>query len=189
MKQARFSLGLTLVEIIIVIGIISILASVALLGMSEYQKSARDKVREVDIEALSVTMRLYIEQYGADIDCQGGLKIDGSLSPVTLASVGCADAERILEFIEADFGFIPADPRGPGSTDYYYYYDNRHACSTVSSGWTGMLFAANLERKDSNVLSVCGVKTGTQGGFMSTTPYGGTISATEPYVKLVNYAR
>lgn len=65
MYQSRFGLrGFTLVEIMVVIGIISLLLGVVLVNASSARQSARDKVRVSDLEMIKVALRLYGENHG-----------------------------------------------------------------------------------------------------------------------------
>ncbi len=180
--------GFSMVEIMIVISIISVLTTIAAVSYSTYREKARDRVRLVEVEHLAVAMRLYIEQFGADIDCTGGLKIDGSLTPETLGVSTCDDGAQILQFIKDDLNIIPHDPLGPGNADYYYYYDSEHLCGD-NGATVPMVFASNLESDKSNVLEVCGSRQGNEGGFLSTTQFGGTIGDSQPYVKLIDYQK
>ena len=132
-------------------------------------------------------MRLYIEQYGSDIDCPGGVKIDGDQTVEILGPSGCTDAAQILAFIEADRGNIPHDPLGPDNDDYYYYFDDNHICANYPS--SAIIFAVNRENEETNALEVCGDHNGNEGGYVRTTEFGGTITASQPYVRLVTRTR
>ncbi len=190
--RSMYKKGFTVPEMMIVIGIISIFAAIVFTGYSKYRERARDAVREVDIERLAVTMRLYIEQYGSDMDCEGGLKIDGNMTVVSYGGgpQDCDDGAQILQFIANEHNGIPHDPLGPGNLDYYYYFDNWHQCAAGgASNAAAMLFAVNLESQDTNAVTVCGSHEGAQGGYLRTTDYGGTLTASQPYVRLVTRSR
>lgn len=94
--------GFTLIEIIVVIGIVGILAAVVFASFSDARKNARDKAIVSETELLRLEARLYFERYGAfatnnfrdnDIgNCSGGIASnsmfgtsnDGSLSSLVL---------------------------------------------------------------------------------------------------------
>jgi len=181
--------GFTLVEILVVIGIIGVLASITLASMSNARENARDKKRIADIAQLELAMRVYVEQYGSDIDCDGGLKIDGGTTVVTLAgSVVCNHGTNILTFLSSFLNTVPADPKGPNDDDYYYYFDNNHSCPSIT-GNVAMVFAVNMEGKGSNINELCGSASGNNGGLMNTTGHGGSINPSIPYVKLINFTK
>ena len=94
--------GFTLVELLIVVAVIAILASLILANYFEARKQARDERRVIDIEQLQLALRLYVEQYGQQIDCEGGVIFDGvsSNTRIDTKSVNtCVDATNILNFI------------------------------------------------------------------------------------------
>lgn len=180
--------GFTLVELLIVVAVISLLAGVIFVNYESAREQARDERRKADIEQLSVAMRLYAEQYGANITCNGGLKIDGSTTVVSLPSTGtCPDGARILSFLANHLKNIPHDPRGPNSNDYYYYFDGDHSCASAPGGTTTMIFAANLESLAPNVTAVCGSAVNNDGGYLNTTSYGGTIGTSRPLVERIDF--
>jgi len=56
--------GFTLIEIVVVIAIIGILASVVIMNINEVKKKARDTQRESDLAQLQLALRLYFEVHG-----------------------------------------------------------------------------------------------------------------------------
>ena len=64
----RMTKGFTLIELMVVIAVIGILASVALVSLTGVQKSARDAQRKSDI----ATYRTAIERYYADLQVYPG---------------------------------------------------------------------------------------------------------------------
>ena len=184
--------GFTLVELLIVVAVIAILASLILANYFEARKQARDERRVIDIEQLQLALRLYVEQYGQQIDCEGGVIFDGvsSNTRINTKSVNtCVDATNILNFIAKNMKDIPQDPLGPGSNDYYYYFDNNHTCNGVA---VPIIFAVNLESKLSNHVQVCPqIGTGNNdGGYSFTTGsfMNGTKNPSQPYVKLITFS-
>lgn len=145
MRYSCKSSGFTLIELIVVIAIIGILSSVIFVAFNKARQQSRDDVRKSDIEQLVLTMRLYVEENGADIDCNDGMKIDGSANK----STGCSGSKAILKFIEEQMGSVPADPLGPGNDKYYYYFDT-NVCDKEAA-----VYARNLETKDTNKSTEC----------------------------------
>ncbi|GEM_PF-645001 len=189
MKRNNSRSGFTLVELIVIIGIIGVLSSIALASFSDARAKSRDEKRVTDVAQIQLALRLYVEQNGSGIDCSGGLKIDGSTTVVSLGSgaAPCDDGSAILSFIESSLGSIPTDPRGSGSSDYYYYFDNVHSCVSAPGGISAMIAAVNLEKLSGNITEVCGSSSGNGGGLQDTTSYGGSINPSVPYVRLINF--
>jgi len=186
MQQRRigYKKGFTLVEVLVAVGIISLLSGVVYMSFEGAREKSRDARRIADIGQLQVVLRLYIEEYGKDIDCATGVKIDGETSVETLPSSGsCPDGAQILTFVETFMGGVPHDPKGPGDDDYYYYYDPAHNCA--ATGQQPLLYAVNMETNESNAAEVCEVVSGNNGGYQNTTAFGGSINPSQPYVKLV----
>lgn len=183
--------GFTLVELLIVLAIIGVLAGVIFVNYESAREQSRDERRIADLAQIEVALRLYVEQYGPDIDCDAGLKIDGSTTVEILnssASQTCADGQQIIDFIAQVMKVVPHDPRGPGSDDYYYYFDNNHDCdSGVNVPDTPLLFAVNLESLSSNASQVCAGVSGDDGGYRRTTLFGGTINPSRPYVVKMDF--
>jgi prepilin-type N-terminal cleavage/methylation domain-containing protein len=188
LRSQAHTRGFTLIEIIVVIGIIGMLAGIALASMSSARASARDKERIATVAQLQLAMRLYVEQHGSDIDCEGGVKFDGISTYTTSLSLGpgCADGQQILDFVDNYFGKVPADPRGSGNSDFYYYFDNRHTCSALPGGYGALVWAANLEHDMGNVNpEICGdqLSTNNDGGFSSTSSY----DPSQPHVRTLDF--
>lgn len=85
--------GFTLVELIIVIAIIGILASIVLLGLNESRAKSRDVARVSDVQQIELALALYREQSGS--------------YPVALSELSPA--------------FLPVVPTDPFSGDDYVY--------------------------------------------------------------------
>lgn len=183
----KSSAGFTLMEILVAVGIIGILSTMTLMSVSEAREDARDKQRMNDVTQLSLALRLYFDQKGAQslIDCDGGVYIDGSDGLSGSMSTGsCPDAAEIISFLESYMGSIPHDPLGPDNPDYYYYYDNDHICQPGER--VPLVFAANLEKIDSNAPAYCSSgDTENDGGFASTA----TINPSAPYLSIIGFTQ
>jgi type II secretory pathway pseudopilin PulG len=194
--------GFSIVELMVVVSIIIILTGIVLYSITEARKSSRDKRRATDLAQLELVMRLYAEKNfatsGGEIDCATGIKIDGNLTPQALPSSGsCNEGDAILAFIRDQLGTVPADPLGPNNRDYYYYFD-KHNCNNLSSAPAHLsdqhllLFAANTERRESNLAEECPYfdvsSASNDGGFQRTTDYGGSFSPSSPYIHRIDFS-
>ena len=188
MKSApRKQIGFSLVEIIVVVTIISLLSAVGYSYLSDSRASARDNVRKTEVQQIALALRAYADTHGADVDCNGGIKIDGNTTPETIGGSSCPDGVQLLTFLETHFDSVPIDPLGPGNNDHYYYFDGAHNCMT--SGAAPLVYAVNLEVNNSNAGQVCAIVSGNDGGYRNTTSYGGSINPSQPYVTSVGFLR
>ena len=113
-------------EVLVAIGIIATLMSVVLVGMSNARKDARDQQRIAAVEQLSLMMRLYVEEYGTNINCPHGIQLKEGGQPVNAGVVGdgtCPDGLQMLDFLRKHMGELPEDPLGDND-DHFYYFDN-----------------------------------------------------------------
>jgi len=176
MKYRSQERGFTLVEILVAVGILSVLTSVVLMGLSSARQKSHDSVRISTVKQLSLMMRLYVEEYGPDIDCAAGIQIKEGGLPAGAGVIGngaCNDGTQILDFLRKQMGELPEDPTGDND-DHFYYYDE-HNC--YSSSQAMMVFASELETVPSNVLDVCDFKNGTDGKY------------TEPYIVILPFVQ
>ncbi len=97
--------GFTLIEILIVVAIIGILASVALVGLNPVQRKGRDARRISDLRQIQTSLELYFTKKG------------------TYPNVSNFPDLK-AELIDAGIGTnnIPDDPRATGSNDIHYFY-------------------------------------------------------------------
>jgi prepilin-type N-terminal cleavage/methylation domain-containing protein len=172
--------GFTLVEILVVISIIAILLTVGSFSYGEVRENARDAKRISDIEQIGLALRLYEQEYGQVPACVNGTVLEVGRTGGMYTGSNCADELLLKQYLTDYFGEIPIDPAGPGDDDYYYYYDAQHNCffGRVSAA---MVFAVNLENKESNAASTCAGVTGNDGGYLNTVG----INPSQPYVYLI----
>jgi len=111
--------GFTLLELLVVIGIIGILVGIGTISYQSAQEKSRDSRRRSDLKAISNAL----EQYYADND--GSYPSDAD----------CAGYESYLNGPE---------PTDPTTGDYYVSASYSDGCST-----TGYCICANLEGEDS----------------------------------------
>lgn len=143
--------GFTLIEILVVVGIIGFLATIAVVTFSNIQKSARDTRRFADAEQLVKAIKLYREQNGGfppvevDGDCSGW--------DSTMTDANSDGNYFIDELVNAGImGKAPRDPSesGPciGVASLHYHYARYNAGSYGCDPARGRMFVfgMNTER-------------------------------------------
>jgi prepilin-type N-terminal cleavage/methylation domain-containing protein len=127
-KKASFKLqaekGFTLIEILIVVAIIGILASVVLVGLGPVQKQGRDARRVSDLRQVQNGLELYFNKNGSYPPTSDWASLKTAL---TGAAIGVSN--------------VPNDPRN--SSPYVYQY---------ASNGSSYVLAAQLEDDNNPVL-------------------------------------
>jgi len=123
--------GFTLIEMLIVISIIALLASMILVGMGGARAKARDSRRIADIKNVQNALELYYSKYGFYPDVQVGLNDPD----------GWQDFSDILTDPEIGIGVsrIPKDPLSNVGQSYEY---------ARSDDGQDYIIGAKLETKD-----------------------------------------
>ena len=133
-----FSGGFTLVELLIVIAIIGILASIVLVSLSSARTKARDTKRIQEISQIQSALELYYAQYGyypnSDFDGCGGWDVGNSSFPFMT---------NLANYLGQIF---PRDMAKNGNCDGYFYYrysPGDYGCSALRGGY--YVLGARLE--------------------------------------------
>jgi len=147
----KYQTGFTLVEILIVIGILGVLSTVGFTSYTATQKNSRDSRRKIDLEMIKQALEVYKSDKGnyppgsvGDVFCDSslgayvGAACNGSFVPCTS---NCGNDWSYTELIgyESDLweGLVPTyiqklpvDPTN-SKTSYYYYEPNCGGAATV----------------------------------------------------------
>ncbi len=131
--------GFTVVELLIVIVVIGILATITIVGYNGMQARANDSRRDSDIRQVQTALELY--------------KLDYNTYPAVCSAdgSGCTLSNLSSALSPTYMAAIPKDPKSP-TTDYQYvksgtsaygiliYYNAKPTCKTgvnIITGWWG----------------------------------------------------
>ncbi|MDE2019519.1 MAG: prepilin-type N-terminal cleavage/methylation domain-containing protein [Patescibacteria group bacterium] len=114
--------GFTLIEILIVVAIIAILASVVLIGLGPSQQSGRDARRLSDLHEVQNALELYYQKYGIYPGNSGGT-----------AGTVTSWANLTTAITGAGVGITNPLPSDPSSGHFYFYGVNSGATPADSS--------------------------------------------------------
>lgn len=143
--------GFTIVELVIVISVIGILATISVIGFSQYQSEGRDTVRESRATAISEALEKYYDENGEYPSCA---QITQSASTVS---------ESVLEGINVD---ALETPTGSGNSitcndltsaedgDYFAYVGDSSATCTGPSGTACSLFRIKYKKERDGAIAV-----------------------------------
>ena len=120
----RDSFGFSLIELMVVMGIIAVILTISMVSITNIKAQNRDKERKADVAEYQLAIRLYYEQNGDYPDYPNGVQlgvgntIDAQLSP-----------------------FLPSLPQDPDGSSQYWY-DSAFDCN----GKVGpVIFTTNME--------------------------------------------
>jgi general secretion pathway protein G len=113
--------GFTLVEILVVLAIISILASVVMASVSDARENARDKKRIADLGQIQLALKLYQVENGHYPKQSEGFSGSASFGKICAGCTG-----PINDTLRRYLGSVPIDPLD--RNDFYYWYDGDQNC-------------------------------------------------------------
>jgi prepilin-type N-terminal cleavage/methylation domain-containing protein len=137
-KVGKHNLGFTLVELLVVISIIGILASIGLIAFNSAQARSRDAKRKSDLKQISSALELFYSDYGKYPSSNAGQILGCSYNSVTRSGTACVWG--LSEFKDVDgsgnaktvyFKVLPQDQ----SSGYTYYYRSIAVDSIADTGY------------------------------------------------------
>ncbi len=144
----KFKYGFTLVELLVVMAIISILATVVVSGFRSSQMRGRDAARKSDLKQLSNSLELFYADYGRYPAASGTEIAACPFDPLTKTGTACsfgATGSR-SEFTDGKTVYFKKLPKDPSSSQYYVY--------AVNSTYTKFQVFAKLENpEDKNIIT------------------------------------
>lgn len=146
-KQIIRKKGFTLIEILVVIGIIGILATVVLVAVnpSRQFKQARDSQRVANVNTILNALGQNIADHQGNLFCDGSIK---TLDINTSQNIGSAPNEvNIADCLVPEY--IPKLPYDPKNPDAYYSnednYNTAYIISTDSGGRITITAAGEIQ--------------------------------------------
>ena len=112
--------GFTLIEILVVIGIIGILATVVLIAVnpSRQFKQARDSQRVANVNTILNALGQNIADHQGNLFCDGSIRVLPKESYYGIASSISIDGTNLADCITPDY--LPKLPFDPGNSSAYY---------------------------------------------------------------------
>ncbi len=142
-SRVRKNNGFTLVELLVVVAIIGIMASVAYGSLGLSSKKTRDRQRVSDMQNIQLALRIYKDQYGQYPEFDGG---------ITIGSGGAMDT-----LLAPFFVIVPRDPLSASDSGYVYYYDSELKCSNISTESVAIFVSKTEAAGTANWEEVCGI--------------------------------
>lgn len=123
--------GFTIVELLIVIVVIAILASISVVAFTGIQGRARDSERQSELNGVMKALEMYRAENGGYPRCgaTGPHQVGGGLGSGTLHD--CVQDELVPNYMTS----VPRDPEDPNVPHRYYYANGYRKTSTT--GFTG----------------------------------------------------
>ncbi len=148
----RFQNGFTLVELIVVIAIIGLLATIGVSSYSNVLKKGRDTKRIADLKEFVKAVKLYQIENGkapGETYCDSSIGAQGTACPITVPKSGWDTTSAVwTELVGKGYlDKLPVDPINDST--YYYYYEPNNCVAPTPSLTCGGWVRAQLETDNS----------------------------------------
>jgi len=121
MKQRAF----TIVELLIVIVVIGILASITIVAYNGIQSRARDAERQTEMKTIEKALEIYNADNGGYPNCSGATYVPGA------AVGGCNVSVLTSSLVPKYLSAMPADPLNTGNDKYMYAFGFKKTGATT----------------------------------------------------------
>ncbi len=122
--------GFTIVELLIVIVVIAILATISIVAYSGVQGRARDAKRQADLSTIVKLLEVYHADNGGYPTCSG----TGTYVPLSTANSGSMTSCLTGELISTYAASLPADPVNVSPALYWYAVGYRKTGTNTYTG-------------------------------------------------------
>ena len=112
--------GFTLIEILVVISIVSVLATVIFSSFDDAREVSRDKERKTSLKALGLALELYKSQYG--VYPAAGCSATGWTGPGPQAGSATTCPEYVTGLIPDFMSTLPTDPNQESESSKGFMY-------------------------------------------------------------------
>lgn len=120
MKSFEIKKGFTIVELLVVVSVIGILASIVYANFGSARSASRDDVRKADLKAIELALNLYKAQHGHyPFACDNA---SSSWKGGTSGSYSCSDGGPYIKGLVPNFlAELPMDPQPTADNEGYLY--------------------------------------------------------------------
>lgn len=159
--------GFTIVELLVVIVIIALLATISIVAFNGVQQRARDSQRKSDIATIQKVLAIYYGDKNGYPACNGGVFTGGTGQTCTLS-----DPDVVAQLVPTYMSKTLVDPKNTAQYQYYYavgWKPGVDGCQVAGAGTNNYVIAAGLE----NAPIVCGTN-----GWFARNDFGIVVGST-----------